>query len=202
MSTTADLRRNIRQARRALGAAEHAVASRQLQEQLLASRLLHRARHVALYFPNDGEIDVTGAMLHARSLCKTFYFPVLRYGNTRNLWFVPWRHGDRLEANRFGIPEPAVGPRRLRPVWALDVIVMPLTAFDDNGNRLGMGAGYYDRSLAALGRRNHWRRPLLIGAAFDFQRVGAIKARPWDIALDGVVTPRGLTLFRGGRAIE
>jgi 5-formyltetrahydrofolate cyclo-ligase len=73
----------------------------------------------------------------------------------------------------------------------LDVILMPLVAFDGQGNRLGMGAGYYDRTLAFLRHRRHWRKPRIIGLAYEFQRMPALPAEPWDVPLDGIITEAG-----------
>ncbi|MGE0811300.1 MAG: 5-formyltetrahydrofolate cyclo-ligase, partial [Immundisolibacter sp.] len=62
------------------------------------------------------------------------------------------------------------------------------------GSRLGMGGGYYDRSFARV-LRHAWRRPRLIGVAFDRQRVAALPGRPWDVPLDGVLTPQAACVF-------
>lgn len=85
-----------------------------------------------------------------------------------------------------------------RRAAALDVIVMPLAAFDDHGNRIGMGGGYYDRTLAAAASAPGWRRPTLIGLAFEAQRVAPIPAREWDVPLDWVATEAGV--YRCGAA--
>ena len=75
--------------------------------------------------------------------------------------------------------------------FALDLVLVPLVAFDARGVRLGMGGGYYDRSFAYLNFRSRWRRPRLIGVGFDFQRAESISPQPWDVCLDGVITERG-----------
>jgi len=82
------------------------------------------------------------------------------------------------------------------PLAALDIALVPLVAFDDYGRRLGMGGGYYDRTFAYLRHREHWRRPKLIGVAFEFQRVAELPAQPWDVPLDGIITEKGLLLPR------
>lgn len=79
-----------------------------------------------------------------------------------------------------------------RQAACLDLIVMPLAAFDASGNRVGMGGGYYDRTLAATACERGWRRPTLIGLAFEAQRVAAIPAREWDVPVDWIATEAGV----------
>ena len=112
-----------------------------------------------------------------------------------SLWFCEWREGDPLVPNRFAIPEPV--PRRRPPHHArqLDLLLVPLVAFDARGNRLGMGGGYYDRTLAYLGHRTHWRRPRVVGLAHALQRVDALPKNAWDIPVDGVITEREMHRF-------
>jgi 5-formyltetrahydrofolate cyclo-ligase len=97
-----------------------------------------------------------------------------------------------MRANRFGIPEPTSKGRHIRPARHLDVLLVPLVGFDSTGNRIGMGGGYYDRTLAFLNRRRQWRRPRLIGIAHECQRVAAIEPRAWDVPLQAVATERRL----------
>jgi 5-formyltetrahydrofolate cyclo-ligase len=112
------------------------------------------------------------------------YVPRLAGGGLR---FVPLR--GALRANRFHIAEPVGAGRPPR----LDLIVLPLVAFDGSGRRLGMGGGYYDRWLA---RARPWRRPLRVGLAFAAQEVPAVPAGARDARLDAVVTERGSRRFR------
>ncbi len=78
----------------------------------------------------------------------------------------------------------------------LDALILPLLAFDTQGQRLGMGGGFYDRSLAALRHRRRWRRPRLLGVAHGFQEVSELPREPWDVPLDGIVTEQGYRSFR------
>ncbi len=97
--------------------------------------------------------------------------------------------------NRFGIPEPCFDPRMCIGPRFLGVVFMPLLGFDQQGNRLGMGGGFYDRALEFKHRANG-TRPLLIGAAFDCQRVEALAINAWDVAMDAVVTESGVRACR------
>jgi 5-formyltetrahydrofolate cyclo-ligase len=124
------------------------------------------------------------------SLGKTLYLPILVTFSERNLWFSAYSPGDPLVCNRFGILEPErVHCRRIKAV-ALDLVLLPLVAFDAAGHRLGMGGGYYDHCFAFINRRKHWRKPRLMGLAYEFQRQPLIESEPWDVALDAIATER------------
>ena len=86
-------------------------------------------------------------------------------------------------------------PAQLLPGISLDLVLVPLVGFDDQGTRLGMGGGFYDRSFATRLFRRYWRKPRLIGVAYELQRVAHLDRQPWDVALDGVVTEQRLYLF-------
>ena len=117
---------------------------------------------------------------------KAIYLPVLRPGN--RLGFRQWRRGEILKPNRYGIPEPQRG--RLRPAWSLGMIILPLVGFDRRGGRLGMGGGFYDRTLARATTSLALRRPLMLGLAHSCQEVAKIPRDPWDHAVDAVLTER------------
>ena len=144
-----DLRKHLRQQRRALPYEEQQQAAEQLALNLLTHPDLHRARHIAIYLPNDGEIDPRLYMDLAERKGVRFYLPVLHPIHTGTLVFSPFTDTSELKANRFGIPEPAFSKGLKRPAWALDAVLFPLVGFDENGGRLGMGGGFYDRTFAS-----------------------------------------------------
>lgn len=184
------LRQQKRQLRRNLPnrvQKQHAsVISRQLQR----LPYFHRSQRVALYFSTEGEIDTKPLSGLLRNFGKRCYYPALHNRPVPLLWFIEHRRGDRLIKNRFAIPEPPIRRRPPTKPWALDLVILPLVAFDDRCNRLGMGGGYYDRTFGYLRRRLHWRKPLLIGVAHECQRVERLATESWDIPLDAVVTER------------
>jgi 5-formyltetrahydrofolate cyclo-ligase len=109
-----------------------------------------------------------------------------------DLQFAAWSAGADLQANRYGIPEPvAAATERLGPA-EIDVVLVPLLGFDRRGNRLGSGAGFYDRSFAFLRDRQRPARPVLIGVGYHFQEVPALAPATWDVALDFIATDREL----------
>ncbi|QEM84226.1 5-formyltetrahydrofolate cyclo-ligase [Halomonas binhaiensis] len=188
------LRRELRQRRRALSAAQQKAASKALGAQLRSLPELLAARRVALYLPNDGEIDPRPLLdwLHRRGAHA--YLPVLRPLANNALWFVRYDHNTPMVRNRFGIQEPdtrhGAHPARRLPAWALSVILMPLVGFDDQGQRLGMGGGFYDRTLAFTHpeRGNPGPRPKLIGLAHEVQRMEKLPIASWDVPLDAIAT--------------
>ena len=149
---------------------------------------VRRARHIAVYLPNDGEIDPGFFILLAQRLGKVCYLPVLHPVLTNRLWFCRFDSLTPMRHNRFGIPEPK-RPRsdQKRAPWSLQLVLLPLVAFDAKGGRLGMGGGFYDRTFAFT-RRSRGPRPRLIGLAHSLQEVERLPVAGWDIPLEAVVT--------------
>lgn len=178
------IRRTMRQRRRALTPGECSRLSARLIFRLVRHPFFKKARRIGIYFPNDGEIDVTPVA--RTSAEKSFFLPVLPPLGKKRLWFAPYTKGQHLVLDRFGIPEP-LGGRNVR-TEQLDLVVVPLVAFDDAGGRIGMGGGFYDTSLEFLARPGRVSSLRVIGAAYDFQQVETIPKDRWDIPLHGVLT--------------
>jgi len=190
MQSQAQLRRRLRAARRALRPTERRAHARDLARLLGKHLAFLRAGRVAAYWAADGELDPFPLLRLAHARHKRCHLPVLRPHPARKLWFVDYGFDEPLTKNVYGIPEPRLRSRRLRLPWALDLLLMPLVGFDAECNRLGMGGGFYDRTLAYLHLRERWRRPLLVGIAHECQRVERLDPNPWDVPLDLVVTER------------
>ncbi|MEA1080685.1 5-formyltetrahydrofolate cyclo-ligase [Marinobacter qingdaonensis] len=190
-----ELRKRLRQQRRSLSYEQQQQATEQLALNLLTHPDLHRARHIAIYLPNDGEIDPLLYRDIARRKGIQFYLPVLHPILEGKLVFSPYTDDVELTANRFGIPEPDFSKGLKRPAWALDAVLFPLVGFDESGGRLGMGGGFYDRTFA-FSRLRPGLAPKLIGLAHDFQKVTRLPTEPWDVPLHGVVTDRRCYRFR------
>jgi 5-formyltetrahydrofolate cyclo-ligase len=187
-----DLRRQMRHQRRNLSAQQRYHAASNLERAMASQPLFLHSRHIAFYLPNDGEIDLTPLIRRAWHMGKQCFLPTLSPRHHNRLWFAPFSQNSTLILNRFGIPEPESNWRQMRSVRSLDLIIAPLVAFDAMGNRLGMGGGFYDRTLAYLTQRTTWRKPRLLGAAYGFQQVEQLPHQPWDIPLDGIATEKGL----------
>jgi 5-formyltetrahydrofolate cyclo-ligase len=184
------LRRLLRKARRALTPSKQRQAAQGLYRQLAQHPLFRRARHISLYLPTDGEIDPRLLLRAAQRRGKATYLPVLSAWPRTKMVFQRVRPGDKLLPNRFRILEPRADAHRQRKVWALDLVLLPLVGFDNEGGRLGMGGGFYDRSLAYLARRNTWRKPTLLGLAHECQQVDRLAQASWDVPLAGTVTEK------------
>jgi 5-formyltetrahydrofolate cyclo-ligase len=180
------LRRDMRQQRRALTSHQQQQASERFARAFASRWRLRGARHIGLFLAADGELDPLPGLLGLDGPARMLYLPVLPKSADSVLQFVHWRPGEPLTPNRYGIGEPTLQQRALTPLWRLDLLLMPLVAFDNAGNRLGMGGGFYDRALATLQTRP--RRPRLIGVAHDFQRVDLLPAAAWDYPLDEVIS--------------
>lgn len=174
--------------RRAIAPAQRLASADVLATQLLALPFARDGGPVAGYWAMDGEIA-----LHAWQVqlprAQLYCLPVL-HGDT--LRFAPWRPGDALVTNRYGIPEPDVASSALLTPQQMQLVVLPLVAFDAAGTRLGMGGGWYDRSFAF--RHDAGAPPWLVGAGFDAQRVPALERAAWDVPLDAICTEQS-TLF-------
>ncbi len=187
-SAKAQLRRTLRARRAALAPADQARAAERLAAHVTGTRVFRVSRRIACYLAHDGEIDPYLVIDRVWELRKTCYLPLLSRVHGDALWFAPAQPGTALAPNRFGILEPAVATRALVRARSLDLMLLPLVAFDDGGNRLGMGAGFYDRTLAFLRHHRHWRKPRLVGLAHELQRVPRLDTDSWDIALQAIVT--------------
>jgi 5-formyltetrahydrofolate cyclo-ligase len=180
------LRANLRSRRAELAAPVRLAAAESLAAHLRQIPGLTRTGFVAGYWAVRGELPLHALLAPAPVF--TYCLPVLT--PERALKFAPWKFGDEVIPNGFGIPEPAHA-EQLEPA-ALDVVLLPLVAFDRRGNRLGSGAGYYDRSFEFLRERVRPAKPLLVGVAYGFQEVEALHVQPWDVPLDLIATEREL----------
>jgi 5-formyltetrahydrofolate cyclo-ligase len=182
------LRRKLRERRRALSAHEQTLAAQQLTARIIATHWFRASHRIACYLPNDGEIDPRATIDAIWKARKRAFLPVLSQLAHERLWFAEVRPDTQFRRNRYGILEPRVPRRALVRAQSLDLVLLPLVAFDTNRNRLGMGGGYYDKSLGFLRFRQHLRKPHLLGLAYDFQRVAALPTDVWDVPLDGIVS--------------
>ncbi|GAB82919.1 hypothetical protein YgfA [Shimwellia blattae DSM 4481 = NBRC 105725] len=180
-----EIRKQIRQRRRALTPEQQHTFAIQAAGQMLRYPPLQQARHVALSLSFDGELNTRPLIESLWQAGKQVYLPVLHPFSPGNLLFLRYTPHTPLTVNIFNIAEPRLDVRSVLPLDALDVLVVPLVAFDAAGQRLGMGGGFYDRTL------QRWQQYRLqpVGYAHDCQQVETLPAESWDIPLPAVVTP-------------
>lgn len=186
-----ELRATLGARRQGISASERMQAAEAVSNQLLSHPLFNVAGYVAGYWAMGGELPLHVLQMRLRP-DQVWCLPCIQPDNS--LRFAPWRPGDLLESNRFGIPEPALTPDAQLLPTDMAVILVPLLAFTRAGARLGMGGGFYDRSLAFP--RLPGAQPRLIGVGYAAQEVPALPSDPWDVTLDAVVTDKELLLCR------
>lgn len=184
----------MRRQRAALTPKAQRLYAQQMLQQLRKQRIFRSARYIALYLPVRGEADPRDLKKYALPHQK-FYLPVLSPLPNEGLWFIHWHQHTRFRMNCFRIPEPYPHRRYQRSGRQLDLVIMPLVAFDQSGNRLGMGGGFYDRTFAFKHLQTCHPRPYLVGYAYAFQQVALLQRQPWDVPLDAVVTESAYTPF-------
>lgn len=184
-----NLRQLLRQNRRALSEAQQTTASQSLLKNLLNLPAYQNSQHIAVYIAADGEIDPLRLVQDAWKQGKHIYLPLVDPKGTHTLTFLPWQEDTVMVNNKYGIPEPDSSLYTALPTQDLDLVLLPLTGFDEHGRRMGMGGGYYDRTFSFIKEGNtQSQQPLLIGLAHECQKVENIPSESWDIPLAGIAT--------------
>jgi 5-formyltetrahydrofolate cyclo-ligase len=181
------IRTEYRKKRQALSAQQQSTAANNLLTTCLSSTTLAQVKTIACYIANDGEIDPRAIIDYCWQQGKSVVLPVLHPFSKGHLLFVEYRPNSPTRKNCYGIDEPIVTATNLCPLANIQLILTPLVAFDAQGNRLGMGGGYYDRTLAPI--RRDLLPTQLIGLAHNCQQTDILLTDSWDIPLDGIATP-------------
>jgi 5-formyltetrahydrofolate cyclo-ligase len=182
------LRKIMRARRAALSNQQQIDAAQGLKQTLIAAPEIKTANSIALYLANDGEIDPAPFIHWCWQHNKQVFLPVIHPFSLGHLLFLRYTPTTKMIRNRFAIKEPVLDVGAVCPIDQLDVICTPLVAFDLKGDRLGMGGGFYDRTLAAS-QQLHKSSPRLIGLAHHCQLVAQLDVQDWDVAMSMIVTP-------------
>lgn len=185
MLTKQSLRQALKRQRAALSDTALATAGERCLTQLLNLPLFSNAQTVGVYLDFRGEMRTDAIIGHLLQRHQHVFLPLIR---GESLVFARHKSADDLCKNRYGILEPTASATRC-DASTLDLLLMPLVAFDRSGNRLGMGGGYYDKTLGSM-----QNKPLLIGLAHAFQEVSLLNSEPWDVPLNGIATEQELIL--------
>lgn len=193
--TRSQLRKHLRQTRRSLTVSQQQHHADKLNRQIRGLTHFKPKQKVAVYLANDGEIS-------PKKICQALwkrgakvYLPILQSLIRPHLKFVEYTPKTQWKTNRFGIKEPVHLPHQRFKAQQLDWILMPLVGFDEAGNRLGMGGGFYDRTLSyKLNRKT--AKPNLVGLAHECQKVKKLPFESWDVPMRAVVTERKVYYFK------
>lgn len=188
------LRNKLREKRRNLTDTQKNAAAKNCLMQFLTLPDMATIQHIAFYQAFDGEIDPALLIDYCWQHKKQCYLPVISKNNV--LHFFPYSKESQLIKNQFHILEPSQSDKTLEMAANdLDLIVLPCVAFESHGHRLGMGKGYYDKTLYETINNRKSQKPFLLGLAYDFQKVETITTHEKDVKLDGVVTEKELIIF-------
>ena len=177
------LRQQIRKTRANLTALQQQQAEDSISQQALALIEERNAQHIALYISFDGEISTDKLIKILWAQGKQVYLPVLHPFNPNHLLFLRYLPDTPMLKNKFGIWEPKFNVQNVLPLDELDILFTPLVAFDKQGNRLGMGGGFYDRTL------QNWQNSSFIpvGLAHQCQQVEQLPTEAWDVPLHQIL---------------
>ena len=175
------VRSDMRRARRLFTGTDRHNAECALRSHILALVGPSPAGSIGTFVGDDGEPDL-GALTdiwHAEG--AAIALPSITAERVdRSMCFRPWLANDELGLDRFAIPTPV-----MRAPIDVEIVLVPLVAFDNTGNRLGRGAGFYDRFLDG-------RTVRTVGVAFELQRIDCVPVEAHDQPLDVIVTELGI----------
>ena len=171
-------RKLVLQRRDALPAGEHRKASRRICEKIIALPQYADAGSIFLFRAFRSELDLSAVAEQAERDGKIVLYPYCPDKTT----MLALRPGEHWETGRFGIEVPVLEESAVWDPAEIDLILCPCTAFDDQGNRLGLGAGYYDRFLPQC------RKAYRILTAFEVQHLPAVCTEGFDVGMDAIIT--------------
>lgn len=182
------LRTHMRRLRRSLSEQQQRDASQQLTERALCFIPIQQAQRIALFLPMDGEIDTRPLIAKLWHNQQQVYLPRIDPLRPHQLLFQHYTLDTQLVDHPLGLQEPLADHQQCCTLTDLDLVLVPLVAFDDQGQRLGMGGGFYDRALV------DWQQQgiLPIGIAHDCQHIGQLPTAAWDVPLPAIITPTRL----------
>ncbi|MCG9785718.1 5-formyltetrahydrofolate cyclo-ligase [Vibrio mediterranei] len=193
LSTRQQIRTLVRSRRQSINQEQQVIHANNLMTRVGELSVLSTTRKVALYLATDGELDTLPTIQWFWQQGIETYLPVIHPFSKGQLLFLRYAQDTPLVLNQYKILEPKLNQQAICPVSELDIIFTPLVAFDDSGQRLGMGGGYYDRTLAPW--ENSDLGPTAIGLAHDCQQVDTLPSESWDIPLTTIVTPSKIWLW-------
>lgn len=184
-----NLRPVLFEKRKRLDATKITEASQKAAEQIIALSVFLNAKNIGYYSAKDGELDPIYIVQEARRLKKNLFLPVISNQSKKRMIFYSHTETTSLIENQWHILEPNVAVEKSVEAHQLDIIFIPILGFDDASNRLGRGVGFYDRYLAFL---KNTGKPILIGLAYEFQKLDRVPTDDWDVPMNMVVTEKNI----------
>lgn len=187
MSNKDKLRQHFKQLRANLSPQEQEHAALNLKEQIKQNPLIQASKKIGIYLAHKNELNLTPSIKYLHQQNKPLFAPIL-HPHHQTFWFAPYQTNQALQKNKFGIQEPIYKLEDLLAPWELDLILIPALAIDKNHHRLGMGMGYYDRSLA-FKKTNPLSKPVLIACIYNFQISNKdLPTNEFDILIDEIIS--------------
>lgn len=186
MSNKMVLRQALRAQRLSLSSDLIALYSQEITTTLLTLTGYQDAKHIGCYVPTQNEVNLHSFIQQAWRMQKNTYLPVLH--NANEMDFYTYTSKTDLIKNKYDIDEPNIlTSDKINPVQ-LDLLLIPLVAFDIYRNRLGQGVGFYDRYLAHYLQSE--KKPITVGIGYEFQKIDQVPTDVWDIALNVIVSEK------------
>jgi 5-formyltetrahydrofolate cyclo-ligase len=186
--TAAEIRQEVRKYLNELAPLKRQQLTHIAIEHFLSTPEYRRCKYLAAFFPVRHELDLSPVIERCWADEKKVFLPHLLSRPFQKMRFLPYEPNTPMKLNRYQIPEPALSSRHEIPIRQLDIVLTPLLAFGHQGQRLGMGGGYYDRTFAFMNRTGYLK-PRLWAIALEAQCF-ELQSNPWDVPIHGVATER------------
>jgi 5-formyltetrahydrofolate cyclo-ligase len=196
MVSKGEIRQRALKARRSLAPKELIELSAKVEKNLVSLPEFKKARTIATYVSKDDEVRTNSVIERAWGLGKRVVVPRVNHPR-KGLQFFEVNSWEEFSSGSFGVLEPTPqegsGPAAI-PLNSCDIVIVPLVAWDELGNRVGYGKGFFDAELRSAGS------PFSIGLGLEVQRVETVPVTRWDAPLDMIVTEARILRFRKGRS--
>jgi len=182
MHSILTLRKKMRYQRQLLSENAQCFAQQKVLHQIKELPEMLTAQKIGIYYANEkeGELRTQKIIHYLWAQGKEVYLPYISSMKERKMRFFAYGPQSQLIKNKFGLWEPDITKERSIEIDDMDLIFVPLVAFDKENHRIGMGGGFYDRILVNWQKN---KKPLPIGLAHHCQYVDKIDVQIWDIPL-------------------
>jgi len=192
-----NIRQSLRHKRQKLSNKYKSNASKLIAEDIIVQQIFFQypsAKQIGIYIALDEEINLQNIINKLWQKNIKVYCPILHPLKKHHIFFTEYSASTQLVKDKYGISTPLFNSLNIIAPWELDIVLTPLVGFDNSGNRIGMGAGFYDTSFSFRTISTRFETPL-IGCAFDCQFHDNIFSNKWDQKLNAILTESGLKFF-------